>query len=320
MTGPRLAHGDRRSTAGATVLVVDDSRAIRAILRRTLEQEGYRVLEAENGSVGLDIARDAAPDLMLLDVDMPVLDGHATLVQMKADPVLCRVPVLMLTARTGAEDVALGLGQGARDYLRKPCSPIELTARIAGALRQSAQEHTFFEQQHELEELSSHDALTGLGNRRLLDDARQHRLQTLGPRVRVGIAIVDLDLFKNVNDTYGHVTGDAVLRAAAGRLEAAVPPDALTIRWGGEEFAVVRTGEEAADIADTADRVRMALGDSPFAVDTEVPLRVTASVGVASGLLVNFDDVMALADAALYRAKSAGRNRVEVDSEAHDGD
>ncbi len=309
---------DRRSTAGSTVLVVDDSRAIRAILRRTLEQAGYAVCEAENGRVGIEVARDIEPDLMLLDVDMPVLDGHATLAVMSADPVLRLVPVLMLTARTGAEDVAAGLGHGARDYLRKPCEPVELIARIAGTLRQTKQESALREQQRIVDQLSSHDPLTGLGNRRLLEDARQSTLDEEGTAVPVGIAIVDLDLFKNVNDTYGHATGDAVLRFAAGRLMGAIPADALAIRWGGEEFAVVLTGEGAAGIVESAKAVHAAISHSPFAVGAETTVPVSVSVGVAGGLLVDFDGVMKRADAALYLAKAAGRNRVEIDTEDDD--
>jgi len=309
---------DRRSTAGSTVLVVDDSRAIRAILRRTLEQAGYDVREAENGRVGIEVARDIEPDLVLLDVDMPVLDGHAALAEMSADPVLRQVPVLMLTARTGAEDVAAGLRHGARDYLRKPCEPVELTARIAGALRQAKQESALLEQQRILDQLSRHDPLTGLGNRRLFEDARQCTLEEEGKGVPVGIAIVDLDLFKNVNDTYGHATGDAVLRVAAARLMGAIPGNALAIRWGGEEFAVVRTGEGAASIVESAKAVHAAISHSPFAVGTENTVPVSASIGVASGLLVDFDGVMKRADAALYLAKGAGRNRVEIDAAGDD--
>ncbi len=313
-----LSGADRRSTAGATVLVVDDSRAIRAILRRTLEQAGYAVCEAENGRVGIEVARDIKPDLVLLDVDMPVLDGHAALKEMSADPVLRLLPVLMLTARTGAEDVAVGLEHGAMDYLRKPCEPVELTARIAGALRRAEQERALIEQQRILSQLSSHDSLTGLGNRRLLEDARQRTLDEEGNAVPVGIAIVDLDLFKNVNDTYGHATGDTVLRVAAARLMGAIPADALAIRWGGEEFAVVCYGESAAGIVGSAKDVHAALSHSPFAVNAETAVPVSASIGVASGLLVDFDGVMQRADAALYRAKGAGRNRVEVAPEEHE--
>ena len=306
---------DRRSTAGATVLVVDDSRTIRAILRRDLEAAGYVAIEAENGRVGIETAREEAPDIVLLDVDMPVLDGYSALAEMNADPELRHLPVLMLSARTGAEDVATGLGLGAHDYLRKPCAAAELAARIASTLRQIEQEHALIEQQRLLAELSNHDTLTGLGNRRLLEDACRNLLDAGGPDVRVGIALVDLDHFKAVNDTYGHPTGDAVLRVVAARLSGAVPADALAIRWGGEEFAVVQAGDSEAQIMETATRFHASLGNFPLAVGTESPLAVTASIGVASGLLVDFDDVMSRADAAMYRAKSEGRNRVEDDIE-----
>ncbi len=306
---------DRRSTAGATVLIVDDSRTIKAVLRKTLEQAGYHVLEAENGRLGIETARDAAPDLMLLDVDMPVLDGHAALAEMQADPVLRFLPVLLLTARISGEEVAKGLELGARDYLRKPCEPTELTARIASTLRMVEQERALLEQRRLFAELSTHDTLTGLGNRRLLEDSFQRTLESDGPEVRVGVAIVDIDHFKAVNDTYGHTTGDVVLRVLASRLVGAVPRDAMAIRWGGEEFALAQTGADAVGIIETAKLVHAAIGESPFAVGTEHALPITVSIGVASGALVDFDDVMRRADRALYRAKNEGRNWVEVAAE-----
>lgn len=310
-----MAQPERRSTDHATVLVVDDSRTIRTILRRALEQVGYTAHEAENGRAGIEKAREVRPDMMLLDVDMPVLDGYATLAEMNADPVLRDMPVLLLTARTGAEDVATGLGLGARDYLRKPCEPAELAARIANTLRQVEQERELIRQQKLLVELTNQDALTGLGNRRMLRDACQTVLADEGPEVRVGIAIIDLDHFKAVNDTYGHPTGDAVLRVVSARLRGAIPPDAMAIRWGGEEFAVMQTGDHALEIVETAKNFHATLGSFPLSVGTEYPLPVTASVGVATGLLVDFDDVVDVADKAMYRAKNGGRNQVVVDIE-----
>src|SRR5689334_16982564 len=112
----------------ATVLVVDDSVAIRRILSRSLIAEGYIVREAADGQAALDSCQSDRPDLVLLDIDMPVMDGHATLRELRADPHLADLPVLFLTARTGGSDVATGLGLGAQDYLRKPCEPAELAA------------------------------------------------------------------------------------------------------------------------------------------------------------------------------------------------
>src|SRR5882672_4797305 len=166
MSGERRREDDPAMT---TILVVDDSAAIRRIISRTLVETGYRVVEAVDGRAALDACRAERPDLMLLDIDMPVMDGPTTLREIRAEPELQSLPVLFLTARTGADDVAAGLDLGAQDYLRKPCEPAELTARVARALRTKAQEDTLLRQARELNELSTTDALTGLGNRRRME-------------------------------------------------------------------------------------------------------------------------------------------------------
>ena len=204
---------------------------------------------------------------MLLDVDMPVMDGPTALAAMKADADLADIPVLFLTARTSGTDVAAGLQLGASDYLRKPIDPAELAARVGVALRQSAQEKTLRGMAREADRLSTMDALTGLGNRRQLELATDELRATLGGAAPVGLIIADIDHFKQVNDTEGHLVGDAVLRIVAARLRTTLGDQHQLVRWGGEEFVALAAGLDDAAVADLAERLRAAICGSPFAID-----------------------------------------------------
>jgi diguanylate cyclase (GGDEF)-like protein len=304
---------ERRSDESrATILVVDDSAAVRRIIGRTLTQSGYRVMEAADGSAALDVCRIERPDLMLLDIDMPVMDGPATLREMRAVPELHSVPVLFLTARIGADDVAAGLDLGAQDYLRKPCEPAELTARIARALRTRAHEEALSREARELSELSTTDPLTGLGNRRRMEATVDRMVAQHGEDVVLAVVLLDVDHFKAVNDTHGHAVGDTVLRIIAMRLRGAVDEQIHIARWGGEEFIVIGTGLDRAQAAGLAERLRKTVSTSPFAVGEAHTLTVTISGGCALTPAKAFADAVHAADNALYEAKRGGRDRIVV--------
>jgi two-component system, cell cycle response regulator len=310
------ARGENRPSV-PTILVVDDSTAIRRILGRALSAAGYRVVEAADGSAALDACRAEQPDLVLLDIDMPVMDGHATLREMRADPHLRAIPVLFLTARTAGADVAAGLELGAQDYLRKPCEPAELTARVGMALRAKAVEHALERQARELSELSITDALTGLGNRRYIAATIGELVVTRGPDAAVGVIMIDVDHFKSVNDQYGHPVGDVVLRIVAQRLRATVDARLMLARWGGEEFLLVGIGFDSAEVSVQAEHAREVVGANPFATGIDQTVAVTISAGCAVGTLAGFTAAIEAADGALYEAKRSGRNRVVFASAAN---
>jgi diguanylate cyclase (GGDEF)-like protein len=296
------------------VLIVDDSVTIRRILGRALEKDGYRIEEASDGRDALERCHADPPDLVLLDIDMPVLDGLSTLRAMKDDDELRTLPVLFLTAHTAGEDVAAGLALGAQDYLRKPCDPAELRARVSTALRTKAQEDRLEREIRASREISSTDPLTGLGNRRRFE-ARTEELATgHGADVSIGVLMIDADHFKRVNDQEGHAVGDVVLRIIAGRLAGAVGDDDTVIRWGGEEFVVLTPNATGKDVERLGERLRAAVGDSPLAISPVLTLPVTVSVGCAIGALEDVDAVLRAADDALYDAKSNGRNCVAIRS------
>lgn len=311
-----MVHGvDRRGTDRvrvATVLIVDDSSTVRRILRRDLEAAGYRVTEAADGEQGLVSCRSDRPDLVLLDVDMPVLDGLATMEQMQLDPHLRWLPVLFLTARIAGSEVARGLDMGAHDYLKKPCDAAELIARVSTALRLASRHDELQRRARELDALSTTDALTGLGNRRYLEQVVEGMLARRGPPAVAGLVVVDIDHFKLVNDSEGHLVGDAVLATVAARMRHATLSAETLVRWGGEEFVVLALDLDRFAVAALAERLRVAVSVTPMAVGTTQPIPVTVSVGGSVGGLADMRQLVATADRALYEAKKAGRNRVVV--------
>lgn len=315
MSQTKYPNPSRRATDATPpgrILIVDDSRVIRALLARTLVKSGYEIAEAADGQEGIAQALSVAPDLILLDIDMPVLNGMQTMLAMKADPRLADVPVIFLTGHTEGADVAEGLALGARDYLRKPCEPSELLARVATALRLRALERDLAEQARSAEERSTSDPLTGLGNRRRFEALVAELLDTAGPQAEVGLILADLDHFKLINDNAGHNVGDDVLRIAAGRLSRTLGGSGTMVRWGGEEFLALLPGVTAEQLAARAEDMRRRLALFPAAISSGDTISVTVSLGCAVGPLAQLDELLRSADAAMYRAKARGRNRVEM--------
>ncbi len=304
---------DRRTTdrvVVAEVLVVDDSRVTRTILRRLLEGAAYRVTEAADGEQALAACRTRRPDVVLLDLDMPVLDGAATLRCLSADPELAGLPVIVLTGQTSANQAAELLDLGAQDYVRKPCGAEELAARVRGVLRRQSDVRHLRRQAEEAERTSSVDALTGAANRLGLARRRVELTTALGSDAVAGVAVIDVDHFKQINDGAGHLVGDAVLRILTRRLADAVSSDDLLVRWGGEEFLVLTVAATLEETEALARRLHHVVGADPIAVGGVPAQPITVSAGCACGPLADLDDVILRADLALYEAKRTGRDRV----------
>ena len=296
----------------AVVLVADDSLVMRALLRRQLEEHGHVVVEAVDGEDALRMCRDWAPDIILLDVEMPKLDGHGVLVQLRSEPGLAEIPVVFLTARTTTDDVVEGLRLGAHDYLRKPFEPAELLARVSAALRVKALQDQLRQRNAELDLMSRTDALTGLPNRRhMQDQLKAVASSACDEGAQFGLLIVDIDHFKVVNDTLGHASGDVVLRAIADRLAAACPRNVVAGRWGGEEFVVIAPRTDLAGAVALGERLRKAAAADQVSLGAGPHASITVSVGAAAGV-ADGESLLRLADAALFRAKRSGRNRVST--------
>lgn len=296
-------------TADVTVLIADDSLVIRAVVRAHLEEKGYAVVEAEDGIAAVERCATTRPDVVLLDIEMPGLDGYQVLARLKDAPELRDIPVVFLTSRSGMDDVVAGLEAGAHDYLRKPFEPQELVARVAAAAQVKKLQDQLRQRNDELDRMTRTDALTGLFNRRHLDQEliRQYSIayRNCTP---IAVLLLDIDHFKKVNDTYGHPAGDFVLQEFGRRLGSEVRAGDIAGRWGGEEFLVVLPGADLPAALTVAERIRLATCLAPVVLDgTQIAL--TVSGGCALGPLDTPEELVARADAALYEAKVGGRNR-----------
>jgi diguanylate cyclase (GGDEF)-like protein len=283
---------------------------VRALLHDALTIEGYEVREAADGHAALVALECGDIDVVLLDVEMPGLDGHQVMAVIAAHPDRCHTPVVFLTGRTDTTDLAAALAAGAHDYLRKPFEPVELHARVASAIRVKRLQDELRQRNDDLAELSRTDMLTGLPNRRALEDAIV--LATAQAR-RAGqplsLILLDLDHFKQINDQHGHIAGDEVLIELAGRLRGSVRDNEIIGRWGGEEFLAILPCTPLAAGVLAAERLRRRLRDAPVH-SAAGPLKITGSFGVAAAVTGNPEAALRAADAALYEAKQRGRDQV----------
>jgi diguanylate cyclase (GGDEF)-like protein len=301
----------------ATVLIADDSAVIRAVLRHHLEEEGYHVEVAVDGPATIEMMRRHQPDVVLLDIVMPGLDGREVLSRVKAEESLQDTPIVFLTARTGSDEIVAALRAGAQDYLKKPFELAELIARVGAAVRTKRLQDALRQRSAELEAMSRTDPLTGVFNRRHLDE-ELWRFVRLASRHGDSVAVVlfDIDSFIQINDTYGREAGDAVLREFTRRVLAAVRAEDILGRWGdaaegkvgGEQFLLVlpQTGIDGACVV--GERVRSAIAGAPFpAGDRQI--EITVSGGCAAGAEAPVG-LVRRADTALCQAKEAGCNRL----------
>jgi len=299
-----------------TVLIADDSVVSRRLLEATLSKWGYDVICASDGEEAWEILkREDSPSMAILDWMMPHLTG----------PDVCRLVrnqqkdqytyLLLLTSRTLKEDLIEGMEAGADDYLTKPCDHQELQVRLRAGKRVVDLHSELLAAREALRDQATRDSLTRLWNRSSILAMLQRELARGARESRpLGLALMDLDHFKNVNDTYGHVAGDQVLVEAGRRmLEAVRPYDAIG-RYGGEEFLILLPGCEEPDALEQAERMRRVLSGEPVSF-AGVHYRMSGSFGVTSALpgpATSAEQLIRKADLALYSAKNRGRNRVEL--------
>jgi two-component system, cell cycle response regulator len=308
------------------ILVVDDVPDNVEILDARLSSRGYAVITASTGEEALEKVEAEPPHLILLDVMMPGMDGHQVARRIKDDEGLPFIPIILVTALNEAEDVVQGLESGADDYISKPYNFRELEARVRAMLRIKFLQDELDQKNQELEEankrlkkLSVTDGLTELFNHRHVHQLlREEFERSLRTGESIAVAMMDLDRFKAVNDTYGHPTGDVILYETARIIKETAREIDMPGRYGGEEFIAILpdTDEEAAEAF--AERVRRAVEDHAFR-DGETEVRMTVSCGVASFPGDGVDRPEALlkaADEALYQAKHGGRNQVVRASQA----
>jgi diguanylate cyclase (GGDEF)-like protein len=288
------------------LLVVDDADTMRDLLERRLTERGYDVVTAADGRAALEVVARTRPDAILLDHELPGMSGLEVLGRLREDDELAAVPVIMLTTDDEPSLLLTSLRAGAHDHLRKPFDPAELEARVAAALRVKKLNDALVDANRRLAEQALTDELTGLANRR----HGAHELdRAVALAVRHGQALalarIDVDRFKDVNDTHGHHGGDEVLAEVARRLAQAIRGGDELARWGGDEFVVIQPATDREGAGRAAERLRAAVAAAPVG-----DIAVTISVGWAHWAGDTPDDLLARADRALYRAKDAGRNQI----------
>ena len=302
------------------ILIVDDHEDNVDLLRTRLEAWGYATESAADGDIALKMVEQSPPDLILLDVMMPTIDGTEVARRIKENKSLPFIPIIMQTALDAPEHKVAGLGAGADDYITKPIEFAELGARVKSMLRiKRLQEELelktseLADANRQLLRVSQTDALTGLANRRHIEQ-RLNEMFDHSARLGEPLSCVmcDIDKFKIVNDTYGHQAGDAVLRQFAQILKNEAREIDRIGRYGGEEFLLLLSGTVLDAAVTFAERVRKAVEEHTFTFDGG-SLKRTASFGVSGWphpAIMHCETLVKMADDALYVAKETGRNKV----------
>lgn len=305
------------------ILIIDDTPDNIRILNEILKND-YRVFFATAGEQGLEIARREMPDLILLDILMPGMDGYEVCTILKSDETTQWIPVIFVTAMESVEEEAKGLEIGAIDYITKPFSPPIVKNRIRNHLKLKSYSdalkmlsEVLAQKNRELDILAKHDGLTGLSNRRHFDEvmeAEVKRAKRSGETL--SLILCDIDFFKRYNDHYGHLAGDDCLRNVSSIIKKVFQRSSdLTARYGGEEFVVILPDTSPEGALKLAEKLRLEIisENMPHAC-SDVAECVTISIGVASASVDNEKLsptwFTSQADSALYRSKENGRNRV----------
>jgi len=308
-----------------TVLVVDDDKTMRILLRTYLEKASIRIREVSTAEAALESCREEKPDLILLDIILPGMSGMECLHALKQGETTRDVPVIMMTALESDDNLALAFERGAFDFVRKPVKGIELIARVRSALRlkREIEQRTrnadalfeltrlLGEENQALQAQLRVDSLTGLATRRELDQALARLWQNQSDPL--SLLMADVDHFKEYNDSYGHLAGDDCLRRVGSAINSCLSsPDQLAARYGGEEFALLLPGFDRNRASDFGERLR----DSVTAIGLEHRASPTSFVSISCGVACRLPGDLSArslferADQGLYVAKRTGRNRV----------
>ncbi|MHC4976197.1 MAG: diguanylate cyclase [Planctomycetota bacterium] len=297
------------SNKAPVILLIDDDKDVHMFLKLRLQAENIELHSAENGIDGIRRAGELMPDLILLDLNMPIMDGFEVLRELKDDPELFSIPVIFFSGSDSAEDKVLGFDLGAIDFINKPFDIAVLRARLRSALRTIGLVKM-------LEQRAQIDGLTGLWNRSYFDSRLESEIATVERAdTPLALAICDIDHFKSLNDQHGHPAGDDVLQGFADLLSTTLRCDDIACRYGGEEFGLILRNTNARGAVEVLERVRKKLAESTWPRHPE--RSITASFGVCDFSTVqsyNAADWVETADKALYQAKQTGRNKVVLAS------
>jgi diguanylate cyclase (GGDEF)-like protein len=291
-----------------TLLIVDDEKQNRALLTELLQGE-HRIILAKDGIQALERAREHLPDLILLDVLMPEMDGYTVIRALKNDDLTRNIPVIFITALDSAGDEERGLELGAVDYISKPFNPAIVRVRIRNHLQAVRQRRM-------LEQMAMLDSLTGIPNRRRFNEVfEQEWRRCKRDGAPLSLIVVDVDHFKAFNDNYGHAAGDEVLCRIAATLQTSLRrPGDFVARYGGEEFVMLLPGIDTDGARALCEHTRVDVESEriPHALSDVAPW-ITISLGGATRVprdSMPNPELFSLADTYLYVAKNSGRNRI----------
>ena len=287
-----------------TIMIVDYSKDNIDILKKFLTKFGFKITVALSGELALDLIPKLKPDLILLDVMMPGIDGYEVCIRLKKDKDLKNIPVIFITAKGDTEDILEGFGVGAVDYIMKPFRLEEVYVRVKTHLILSAA----------LKKLtldSETDPLTGLFNRRtFMQKIENEALRFKRTQKIFSILFGDIDLFKKINDTYGHLAGDAILVSISHILNTEKREIDQVARWGGEEFLILLPETNLKGAVQLGNKIRKSISAKPITHEGQ-EINVTMSFGVSEyNSETHIEKIIDLADQRLYLAKNSGRNKV----------
>ena len=291
------------------ILIVDDTVKNLQVLGTILKAENYKIAIATNGNQAISIANDTNPDLILLDVMMPGLDGFETCKKLKSLSGTKDVPVIFLTAKVETEDIIEGFKAGAVDYITKPFNSYELKARVKTHVELKISKDLLEQKNAILKKLSITDGLTGLFNHRYTMDVLSRLVEeNIRYRQPLSISMLDIDNFKKANDEYGHIFGDEVLIKISNSIESCLRKTDMVGRYGGEEFLVLFAHTNLKGAAESVERIIKSVENLKWEKEN---FKVTISAGVYEKKDEDATTLIKKADDLLYAAKKKGKNRVE---------
>lgn len=289
------------------ILVIDDNRMNVRILSDILETEEYHVYSLLDATKVMETVLLIQPDAILLDIVMPRIDGIEVCSILQNKDETKNIPVIMVTSVTDSTILRKAFDIGAFDYIKKPFDHIEVIARLKSAIR-------YYEQQKKLETLAMKDGLTNLYNHRTIMELMEKEFQrAIRDQFSIAFLMFDIDNFKKVNDTYGHSTGDCVLKHVGNLLQVSPKLSDLIGRYGGEEFCIILSGQSLENVLTYSERLRKSIETHDFSSEN-IQIHVTTSIGISYKkplLDSSVNDMIITADQKLYTAKKNGRNRIE---------
>ncbi len=297
-----------------TILIVDDTDTNVDILNELLEDK-YDIMVAIDGEFALEIIDKNMPDLILLDIMMPNIDGYEVCRRLKLNLKTKDIPVIFLTVKDDECSIEKAYDAGGIDYITKPFKPKELLARIKTQLTMRQLIDDLNSSKDELKLLASTDYMTKLYNRRYFSKVSKNILNLAArDKSLTALIMIDIDMFKRINDTYGHSIGDDVIIYLSNKLLELTRKSDIVCRYGGEEFVILLPETSIEGAVENAKKIRLDIESSSLNLDNNTQLNFTISIGISRviGNEENIEATLNRADMALYEAKNSGRNRVEI--------